>query len=86
MRRASHRQTELETALFKAVCRIQKLENGVYHVEKLAAEIRHQRKRQAQTITALAHKGANKGAKHAEGSGDRFTPSTHIAKPSRKTG
>lgn len=90
MRRASHRQNELEAALFKAMTRIQKLESGVYHVEKLAAEIRHQRKRQAETITALANKGANKGvskgAAHVQGSGERFTPSTHAPKRSRKTG
>lgn len=86
MRRASHRQAELEAALFRATTRIQKLENSVYHVEKLAADIRHQRKRQAQTITALANKGdeeravAQKSASHATGSGERFTPSTHAKK------
>lgn len=88
MRRAVHQQNELQTALFKAITRIQKLEGSVHHVEKLAAEIRHQRKRQAETITSLAKKGEQK-SDHAEGSGDRFTPSTHAATvqaPKRKTG
>lgn len=90
MRRATHRIQELETALFKASTRIQKLENGVYHVEKLAAEIRHQRKRQAETVTALAKKGeAQRAAADAEphtGSGERFTPTSHAHHKSRKTG
>jgi len=92
MRRASHRQTELETALFKATTRIQKLESGVHHVEKLAAEIRHQRKRQAETINALAQKGAskkgdaNKATPHAEGTGEQFTPTSHSHRTTRKTG
>lgn len=77
MRRTAHRIAELDAALFKANTRIQKMEGGIYHVEKLAAEIRHQRKRQAETITALANKGDLQRAIHAEGSGDRFTPSTH---------
>jgi len=87
MRRASHHQTELQAALFKAMTRIQKLENNVFHVEKLAAEIRHQRKRQAETLTSLAKKGEPQKTAHAEGSGERFTPSTHAAPPAnRKTG
>ena len=84
MRRAAHQQTELQAALFKAMTRIQKLESSVFHVEKLAAEIRHQRKRQADTLTALAKKGESAKVQHAEGSGERFTPSTHA--PNRKTG
>jgi|GEM_PF-1865284 len=94
MRRAAHQQNELQTALFKAMARIQKLEGNVFHVEKLAAEIRHQRKRQADTLTSLAKKGEQKG-EHGEGSGERFTPSTHASTtsqasstqaPKRKTG
>ncbi|HEY9081624.1 hypothetical protein [Magnetovibrio sp.] len=87
MRRASHSQSELEAALFKAMTRIQKLESNVFHVEKLAAEIRHQRKRQAETLTALAKKGEAQKTEYAEGSGERFTPSTHAAQSAnRKAG
>jgi len=82
MRRAAHQQNELQTALFKAITRIQKLESNVFHVEKLAAEIRHQRKRQAETLTSFAKKGETQKTAHAEGSGERFTPSTHAAQPS----
>ena len=86
-RRASQRQAELEKELLKANARLQKLEGSVYHVEKLAAEIRHQRRRQAETITALASKGEK--ARHAHDDlprkgEERFTPSSHIERKSRK--
>ena len=88
-RRANHRQAELEAALFKAMTRLQKIESNVFHVEKLAADLRYQRKRQAETLTALAKKGeaqAQASSNHARGSGERFTPSTHHRDGKRKTG
>jgi len=92
IRRTAYHQTELQAALFKTLARVQKLEGSVFHVEKLAAEIRYQRKRQAQTITALAQKGEilnaeNLAREHEKGSGEPFTPSIRTtAKSSRKTG
>jgi len=86
MRRANHRQAQLEAALFKSITRIQKLESSVYHVEKLAAEIRHQRKRQAETITALAQKGETTQTPprpYAETS-ERFTPSSQTTSTPNK--
>jgi len=92
MRRAAHHQAELQAALFKTIARVQKLEGSIFHVEKLAAEIRYQRKRQAETITALAQKGEALNPEtlargHEKGSGEQFTPSTHTTtKAPRKAG
>lgn len=85
MRRAAHRTQQLEAALFKATTRIQKLENSTYHVEKLATELRTQRKRQAETLTALANKGAQKGEAAPE-TGERFTPTSHAQHTAKKAG
>ena len=85
MRRAAHRTQELEAALFKATTRIQKLESNAYHVEKLATELRHQRKRQTETITALAKKGAKTGEATTE-TGERFTPTSHAQHTAKKAG
>ncbi|MCW8915737.1 MAG: hypothetical protein OQK24_07770 [Magnetovibrio sp.] len=93
MRRASQRQVDLETALAKLSTRFQKIESSVFHVEKLAAEIRHQRRRQADTLTSLANKGdgkvpATSTRSQKTGSGEQFTPSSHQEEPKtrRKTG
>ncbi len=92
MRRASQRQTDLEAALAKLSTRFQKIESSVFHVEKLAAEIRHQRRRKADTITALANKSDGKvpptsARSQEKNSGERFTPSSHQEEPKsrRKT-
>lgn len=77
MRRASHRQTELEAALFKATMRIQQIENKMSQVDRLATEIRHEKKRQAETLTALAGKGALAPSSTTP---DRFTPSSQRQK------
>lgn len=99
MRRASHKQAILEQALFKATTRIQQIENKMAQVDRLATEVRYERKRQAETINALVQKGDLKTAKAAaaaaaaaaaprepaprESAMDRFTPSSHKA---RRTG
>lgn len=79
MRRSSHRQTELETALFKATLRIQQIESRMSQVDRLATEIRHEKKRQAETLTALAGKGTL-GPAADPGVSDRFTPSSQKQK------
>ncbi|MFC1672704.1 hypothetical protein ACFL12_01005 [Pseudomonadota bacterium] len=77
MRRANHRQAQLEANLFKAQARIQQIEGKMHHVERLAADIRHQKKRQAETLTAMTKKGDPKARAHKH---DRFTPSSHKKK------
>ena len=86
MRRANHRQSELEVALMKANARIQKIEGSMAQVDRLAAEIRHQRKRQADTMTALANKTQGQPSQHAtphpddhaeHAARERFTPSAY---------
>ena len=83
MRRASHRENELELSLFKLQSQLKQMESKMFHVEKLAAEIRYQRKRQAETLNALAQKGedahAAKPAASTSNSGtpERFTPSEY---------
>lgn len=57
LRRSNHRMNELEMALFKATTRIQKIEAKMHHVDRLAAEVRFEKKRQAETISAMANKG-----------------------------
>jgi len=57
LRRSNHRMNELEMALFKATTRIQKIEAKMHHVDRLAAEVRFEKKRQAETIAAMASKG-----------------------------
>lgn len=79
MRRSSHRLTELETALFKATLRIQQMESRMTQVDRLATEIRHEKKRQAETLTALAGKGALSPTA-APVASDRFTPSSQRQK------
>jgi len=89
MRRANHRQEILEAEVFKANARLQKLESSVFHVEKLAAEIRHQRRRQAETITALANRAdAQRDATLdlPQRGGERFTPSSQNKAKTRNTG
>ena len=96
LRRSNHRQTDLELALFKATTRIQKVENKMAHVDRLATEVRYEKKRQAETINALAQKGGIKtspsaapGATHGaspaqeKATNERFTPSQYKDK---KTG
>ena len=86
-RRATQHQAELEKELLKANARLQKLEGSVFHVEKLAAEIRHQRRRQAETLTALADKSERqrREAHHdLPMKGDeRLTPSSHTAEQAK---
>lgn len=88
MRRATHRQAALEAALFKATTRIQKIESKMVHVDRLAAEVRYEKKRQAETISALAKKGGIKTdssstpgrelkTRRERSDSERFTPSTH---------
>lgn len=86
MRRANHKQAELEQALFRASTRIQQIESKMAQVDRLATEIRYERKRQAETLNALAQKGDLKTAKDAEKqateasamreAAGRFTPSS----------
>ena len=74
MRRAAASQAEMAQALIKARHRIQKLESRMDRAERMAEGARHQKKRQAETITALA----NKGGKDAQGRDhEHFTPSSH---------
>lgn len=84
MRRANQRQTELETALMKAQAKILTIESKMGHVDRLAAEIRYQKKRQAETMTALANKTAVKSDGHGTTpkpvAKDRFTPSEYKGK------
>lgn len=87
MRRANQRQTELETALMKAQAKLLTIESKMGHVDRLAAEIRYQKKRQAETMTALANKTTATTAKsddHATAPKpvvrDRFTPSEYKGK------
>ncbi|MCR4377274.1 MAG: hypothetical protein NUV50_04165 [Rhodospirillales bacterium] len=87
MRRASHNQIKLELALFKAITRIQQIESSMAQVDRLAAEVRYEKKRQAETINALAQKGEIKTASAAASSpaqnhadSDRFTPSAYKSK------
>lgn len=85
MRRASHKQAALEQALFKATTRITQIEAKMSQVDRLATEIRHERKRQADTISALAKKGEIKTAQamtepmtpRERADTERFTPSSH---------
>lgn len=84
MRRAHHRQGELELALAKANARIQKIEARMAQVDRLATEIRHEKKRQAETMTALANKTGGKPSQHAHPDDradhtarERFTPSAY---------
>lgn len=87
MRRASHNQAKLELALFKAVARIQQIESSMAQVDRLAAEVRYEKKRQAETINALVQKGEIKTASAAapppaqnHADSDRFTPSAYKTK------
>ena len=80
LRRSAARQATLEDTVLKLSARLQKIEGNVYHVEKLAAELRHQRRRQSETITALANKGEGVPPTSARSNtADTFTPSTHQA-------
>ena len=80
MRRASVHQAELTLALHKARQQVQKLETRMARVEGLTEGVKLQKKRQGETITALA----KKGEKDAQGRDhDHFTPSEYKA---RKTG
>ncbi len=80
MRRASHRQVELEAALFKAMARIQQIEAKMTQVDRLAAEVLYEKKRQAETIRAMANKGELKTAAHDKATTERFTPSEYKEK------
>ena len=80
MRRSSAHQAELAMALVKARHRLQKLESRMERAERMAEGAQQQKKRQVETITALA----KKGDKDADGRDhEHFTPSSHKA---RKTG
>jgi len=80
MRRANHRQVQLEAALFKATTRISQIENKMAQVDRLATEIRYEKKRQAQTLTALANKGEVTSTASEMATEHRFTPSSHKQK------
>lgn len=83
MRRASHHHTKIEMELFKAITRIQQIEGKIAQVDRLAAEVRHEKKRQAETINALAQKGEIKTGSapaKAPAESDRFTPSEYKQK------
>lgn len=81
MRRASHRQTELELALFKTNLRLQKVESQMTHIDRLATEVRYEKKRQAETISAMAKKGDIKTAPAQDrATAERFTPSEYKKK------
>jgi len=83
MRRASAHQAELTLALHKARQQVQKLENRMARVERLTEGVKLQKKRQGETIKALAKKG-EKGEKDAQGRDhEHFTPSEY---KTRKTG
>ena len=81
LRRSTVRQAGLEDTVMKLSARLQKIEGSVYHTEKLAAELRHQRRRQSETITALANKGEGVPPTSARSANpaETFTPSTHQA-------
>lgn len=80
MRRASAHQAELTLALHKARQQVLKLENRVTRVERLTEGVKLQKKRQGETITALA----KKSEKDAQGRDhEHFTPSEY---KNRKTG
>lgn len=88
-RRSSQRFTQLEASLYKLQARLQQVESNMFHVDRLAAELRHQKKRQAETLNALAAKGeaqaaaadaaALREAGPREVAHDRFTPSEYKA-------
>lgn len=89
-RRSSQRFTQLEASLYKLQARLQQVEGNMFHVDRLAAELRHQKKRQAETLNALAAKGEAQAAAPAEAAAlreagprevahDRFTPSEYKA-------
>lgn len=98
LRRSNHRLNELEMALFKATTRIQKIEAKMHHVDRLAAEVRFEKKRQAETIAAMASKGEiktslppapeqpvstrAKGTAQERAAVDRFTPAEFKQKKS----
>lgn len=88
MRRANHKQSELELALVKANARLQKVEARMSQVDRLATEIRHEKKRQAETMTALANKTGGQPSQHPpapkrtvhpddRAAHERFTPSAY---------
>jgi hypothetical protein len=87
MRRAAHNHTRLELTLFKAMTRLQQIESKMAHVDRLAAEVRYEKKRQAETINAMAQKGeikttpeASSPAAQTRADSDRFTPSEYKKK------
>jgi len=81
MRRASHRASELEMALFKANLRLQKVESQMAHIDRLATEVRYEKKRQAETISAMAKKGEIRTSPATDkAEKDRFTPSHYKTK------
>lgn len=96
LRRSNHRLSELEMALFKATTRIQKIEAKMHHVDRLAAEVRYEKKRQAETIAAMASKGElktslppapeqqtrAKGTALERATAERFTPTEFKQKKS----
>jgi len=77
MRRSSDRQIKLESALFKAQIQIQEIEKKMGKVNRLAEDLRHQKKRQAETITALANKSEAVKEETAKEETARFVPSEH---------
>jgi len=74
MRRASASQAEMAQALIKARHRLQKLESRMERAERMAETNLLQKKRQVETITAMAEKGDKDtdGRDH-----EHFTPSSH---------
>ncbi|MBL4692460.1 MAG: hypothetical protein JKY92_03930 [Magnetovibrio sp.] len=83
MRRSTARQNKLDAELAKAKWQIAELEGKVRRLDRAATDLLHQRKRQAETLSSLANKGApDEPVKEAprrprlgDGNG-RFTPST----------
>lgn len=82
MRRANHNHAKMDMALFKLTTRIQQIESKMAQVDRLAAEVRYEKKRQAETINAMAQKGQIKPAPtpHERAETDRFTPSSYKQK------
>jgi len=82
-RRSSQNQVKLEAEVFRSKMRIEELESKVLKVDRMTTEMHHQKKRQAETLTSMAHKGEvamseeKPRKKRLSGSGARFTPSEY---------
>ena len=85
VRRSGERQTKLQAELFKASFRIQELEERVLRLDRFATSMNQQKRRQAETLTTMAEKGAVKENREPRlgNARGRFTPSQDASK---KTG